>query len=108
MTFPCFPTVFGGQMAHHTPAHGARSTPALRRASWTFLVIALAAFALVPGRVLQAQGIGRITGTVTDSASGRPVSDVQITVGGTRLGTTTDNQGRFNIVNVPVGPRLVD
>jgi TonB-linked SusC/RagA family outer membrane protein len=108
MTFPYFSTVFGGLMAHHTPAHGARSNPTLRRAFWTSLVVALAAFALFPGRVLLAQGTGRVTGTVTDSSSGRPISDVQITVGGTRLGTTTDNQGRFNIVNVPAGPRLID
>ena len=63
---------------------------------------------LVPLGPLAAQGVGRITGTVTDSASGRPIADVAITVGGTRAGGTTDAQGRFSIVNVPAGPRTLD
>ncbi len=63
---------------------------------------------LAPFATLTAQGTGRIVGTVTDSASGRPISDAQVTIGGSRAGATTDNQGRFSIVNVPSGPRIID
>jgi TonB-linked SusC/RagA family outer membrane protein len=63
---------------------------------------------LAPLAALTAQGTGRIVGTVTDSASGRPIGDAQVTIGGSRAGATTDNQGRFSIVNVPSGPRIID
>lgn len=70
----------------------------------------LAAALLIPlvTRPAAAQSTGRITGTVTDSASGRPISDVQVTVGGSRLGAVTDAQGRYSIGGVPTGPRIVD
>ena len=55
---------------------------------------ALAAALLIPitSMTASAQSTGRITGTVTDSASGRPIADVQVTVGGTRLGAVTENR----------------
>src|ERR1043166_10166452 len=47
---------------------------------------------------------GRITGSVTDSSAGYPVTGVTIAVTGTNLaGITTDN-GRYTIVGVPPGP----
>ena len=70
------------------------------------LVVALLLFALTAPAA--AQGTGRITGTVTDSASGLPIGGVPVTVGGTRLGATTDAQGRYAIGGVPAGPRLLD
>jgi len=63
---------------------------------------------LAPIASLAAQGTGRIMGTVTDSSSGRPISDAQVSIGGSRLGATTDAQGRYSIVNVPAGPRIID
>src|SRR5690349_6512700 len=41
-----------------------------------------------------------ITGTVTDSATGRPLQSVSIIVQGTRTGTQTNAEGKFTI-NVP-------
>jgi TonB-linked SusC/RagA family outer membrane protein len=55
-----------------------------------------------------AQATGRISGTVTDSISGRPLSDVQITVAGGRGGVVTDARGRFNLINVQAGVRNVE
>lgn len=55
-----------------------------------------------------AQATGRITGTVTDSSSGRLLSDVQVTVAGVRLGAVTDARGRYNLLNVPAGTRSVE
>lgn len=63
---------------------------------------------LAPIASLAAQGTGRIMGTVTDSSSGRPIGDAQVSIGGSRLGATTDAQGRYSIVNVPAGPRIID
>jgi TonB-linked SusC/RagA family outer membrane protein len=70
----------------------------------------LAAALLIPlvSTPATAQSTGRITGTVTDSASGRPISDVQVTVGGSRIGAVTDAQGRYSIGGVPAGPRIID
>ncbi|MBM3908509.1 MAG: SusC/RagA family TonB-linked outer membrane protein [Gemmatimonadetes bacterium] len=55
-----------------------------------------------------AQGVGRISGTVTDSISGRALSDVQISVVGSRAGAVTDARGRYNLVGIPAGPRIVE
>ncbi|MEK6613047.1 MAG: carboxypeptidase regulatory-like domain-containing protein [Gemmatimonadota bacterium] len=63
---------------------------------------------LTPITPLAAQGTGRITGTVTDSSTGRVVSDVQVTVAGVRVGATTDSRGRYAIVGVPAGPRRLE
>ncbi len=51
---------------------------------------------------------GRITGTVTDSASGRPLSAVQVNVAGTRFGAATDETGRYTIGGVPAGTVTVE
>ena len=53
---------------------------------------------------LAAQGAGgRITGTVVDSASGRPLAAVQVMVTGTRFGTATNDAGQYSIAGVPAG-----
>jgi TonB-linked SusC/RagA family outer membrane protein len=46
---------------------------------------------------------GRVVGVVTESGTGRPLATVQITVEGTGIGTLTDNQGRYLLLNVPEG-----
>jgi TonB-linked SusC/RagA family outer membrane protein len=46
---------------------------------------------------------GRITGTVTDSAAGSPVTGVTIVVTGTRLAAITGDNGRFTLGAVPPG-----
>jgi TonB-linked SusC/RagA family outer membrane protein len=64
----------------------------------------MAAFpALSPPARAQAPATGRITGIVLDSASGRPLTAVQVLVAGTRLGGSTNDAGRFIIGNVPAG-----
>jgi TonB-linked SusC/RagA family outer membrane protein len=44
---------------------------------------------------------GRIAGTVTDSATGRPLEGAQVRVNGTSVGTLTNPQGRFALPSVP-------
>ncbi|MBI5601613.1 MAG: TonB-dependent receptor plug domain-containing protein, partial [Gemmatimonadetes bacterium] len=63
---------------------------------------------LAPLGIAGAQGTGRITGTVTDSISGRELSDVQISIVGSRIGAVSDARGRFNLVGVPAGARVVE
>ena len=52
-----------------------------------------------------AANAGTITGVVTDDATGEPLADVNITVGWETLmlATMTDANGRYTVLNVPVG-----
>lgn len=74
----------------------------------TALPLVAAMFLLTPATPAEAQATGRITGTVTDSSSGRPITDVQVTVAGVRLGANTDSRGHYVILGVPAGPRLLE
>src|SRR5690606_18599239 len=56
---------------------------------------------------LAAQQGGSITGRVTNAATMRPIEGVQIAVEGTGLGTLTDVDGRFLLLNVPAGTATV-
>ena len=49
-----------------------------------------------------APGVGRIEGRVTD-ASGRPLEFANVALLGTRIGTATDENGRFVLSGVPTG-----
>ena len=55
----------------------------------------------------EAQGTARITGTVTDSATARPLAEVQIAVTGTRLRAVTNEAGQYSIGSVPGGTHEV-
>lgn len=79
--------------------------PRLTRFTW-FAGAAL--LALVQVAPATAQSTGRITGVVTDSATDRPVSDVQVVVVGTRIGAVTDGEGRYTITGAPAGTRAVE
>jgi TonB-dependent starch-binding outer membrane protein SusC len=76
----------------------------MRISRWLFA--AFLAFVLLPAG-LAAQERGSITGIVLDAGTQRPVAGVQIQVVGTQLGTITNQQGRYLILNVPAGTREV-
>jgi len=46
---------------------------------------------------------GAISGLITDAQTGEPVVGVTVMVVGTSLGASTDADGRYQIINVPVG-----
>jgi TonB-dependent starch-binding outer membrane protein SusC len=46
---------------------------------------------------------GTITGRVTEARTGRPLRSVQVFVDGTNLGSLTNADGRYQIMNVPAG-----
>lgn len=61
---------------------------------------------LVLPAALSAQ-TGQISGRVADAQRGGPVSDVQVYIPDTNLGTLTRTDGRYLLVNVPVGTHEV-
>ncbi|HEX7118519.1 MAG TPA: SusC/RagA family TonB-linked outer membrane protein [Longimicrobiales bacterium] len=65
--------------------------------------------ALVVGTygVAAAQGTGTVTGTVVDAATGRPLAGVQVHIPATNQGALSNPQGRFLLLNVPAGERVV-
>jgi hypothetical protein len=46
---------------------------------------------------------GKISGVVTDAQTGEPLPGVNVVIEGTTLGSTTDLEGRYFIINVPPG-----
>lgn len=54
-----------------------------------------------------AQQTGTIQGTVVEAATQRPLPGAQVSITGTQIGTITNQQGRFQLVNVPAGTHEV-
>src|SRR5437773_71058 len=75
----------------------------MKLARWVGLVAVLAT--LLGAAAAHAQ-TGSIAGRVTDEA-GAPVSGAEVSVEGTRIHTSTDDQGRFELREVPVGPQAI-
>lgn len=78
----------------------------MRKSKAGWFAAALLALAFVPLET-SAQERGTVAGTVTDQSTNAPLAGVQISITGTQLGTITNNDGRFVIVNVPAGSREV-
>ncbi|GAC1652283.1 MAG: SusC/RagA family TonB-linked outer membrane protein [Gemmatimonadaceae bacterium] len=51
----------------------------------------------------RAQDVGTLLGRVVDAGSRRPISDVTIQVGGTRLVAVTDGAGDYRLSGIPAG-----
>ncbi|MBI3871910.1 MAG: TonB-dependent receptor [candidate division Zixibacteria bacterium] len=62
----------------------------------TLVVLAL-------GHICWAGTTGKIAGVITDSATNQPIIGATISVVGTSWGTLSDEQGRFTLLNLPVG-----
>lgn len=70
----------------------------MRPRRWLAPAFGLASLSLLSfAPALRAQ-TGQITGTVTDSASGRPLEGVQVVVFGTGVGAVTGPDGRYGLV----------
>ncbi len=57
----------------------------------------------VESKTVQADSIGSITGTVTDSATGKGIAGVAVTIQGAKRSTITDAEGKFAFLSVRVG-----
>jgi len=72
----------------------------------TFLIRTCLFFILVP--VLgYSQSTAKITGTVIDSSTGTPVSDVAVILQGTQSGTYTKENGKFSLSEIYAGRYLL-
>jgi outer membrane receptor protein involved in Fe transport len=69
--------------------------------SWLVGVVAVLLLAVV-GNTAAAQ-TGKLTGVVTDQATGAPLDGAQIFLQGTGLTTLTSSNGRYFLINVPPG-----
>jgi hypothetical protein len=74
---------------------------------WFARAAIAALLALTLPALAGAQATGAITGLVSDSASGQPLTGAIVSVVGTRLGATSGADGRYTIVNVPAGTHTV-
>ncbi len=72
---------------------------------WVIESFALATIAALPGTSPseQLRHTGTIRGQVTDADSGRPISNVNVFLANTFLGTSTDTNGGFFLRGVPPG-----
>jgi iron complex outermembrane receptor protein len=57
---------------------------------------------------LAAQQAGIINGTVKEGGTGRPIAGAQVGVQGSLIGATSDTGGRFRLLNVPAGARVLE
>lgn len=89
-------------MRHYISLHSGGSMLHRKVVRWMPLVIA----AFFVGRAAQAQ-TGRVTGQVTDTAGGRPMAGVEISVvgagGSTQAGVRTDAAGKYTLAAVTAG-----
>ena len=70
-------------------------------------VFSLAGLALLIVPASVAAQAGTVTGTVVDANTSQPMPSVQVFIPGLQLGALTNAQGRFLIVNVPLGQHTV-
>jgi hypothetical protein len=70
-------------------------------------MLVLAVHLLFAAVQLPVDSTATVRGRVTDAATGAPVADAILAVQDTRLGTRTDEDGRYRLVGVPVGTRTV-
>ena len=57
---------------------------------------------ILPG-CIWAGTTGKIVGTIQDKESGETMPGVSVMIEGTMMGTSTDSDGYYYIINVPVG-----
>ncbi|MBA3890216.1 MAG: SusC/RagA family TonB-linked outer membrane protein [Gemmatimonadaceae bacterium] len=93
-------------MSHPRSAHATPRADASRLVRR--VVLATAALIGLAGSAGAQVAPGRVTGTVIDSASGRPLSSVQVMVVGTRYGASTNDAGQYVIAGVPAGTYAVE
>ncbi len=67
-------------------------------------LLATLSLALLAGAPLAAQAQQTtVSGRVTEAGGGQPISDAQVVIVGTNVGTLTNQEGRFTLRNVPAG-----
>ncbi len=72
------------------------------------MVIATGLLVLMASQVVQAGTAGKIAGVIKDTESGIPLPGASVIIKGTSIGTSTDEDGEYFILNVPVGTYTVE
>src|SRR5688572_7523988 len=72
-----------------------------------FDVVGTLAMLVLLATPMLAQAQGTITGRVVQSSTLRPLAGAQVSIPGSGIGALANNDGRFLLVNVPVGQRVV-
>lgn len=70
------------------------------------IVACIFTFLFLPATTFS-QSTGSISGTITSQHDRAPISDVNVFIPNTTLGTTTNKNGKFTISNVPSGTHIV-
>ncbi|MGH7504606.1 MAG: carboxypeptidase-like regulatory domain-containing protein, partial [Longimicrobiales bacterium] len=60
-----------------------------------------------PALAAAQQQTGRVQGLVTNQSTQQPLTGAQVSIPGTGLGIITNEQGRYLLLNVPVGEQMV-
>lgn len=64
---------------------------------------------LIPAAVFASEGTtGKLTGKVTDKATGEPLPAVNVIIRGTTLGASSDENGNFIINNIPAATYVIE
>ena len=67
-----------------------------------YLVLALTVTAFFINTLLsKAQNAGQVSGKIIDAATSQPLIGATVMIEGSSIGTTTDNEGFFKLMNVP-------
>ncbi|MEP6621358.1 MAG: TonB-dependent receptor [bacterium] len=74
---------------------------------WTRVLALLVPICFATSSVRAQSAAGRVTGAVTDAESGQPITDVNVSLGGTNSGARTGADGRYTIANVNPGRYVV-
>jgi TonB-linked SusC/RagA family outer membrane protein len=72
------------------------------------IVVASLTVVTIASRLVAQTGGGQITGVVSDSLTGQPISAAEVTVAATRLRARTAEDGRYTLVGVPAGNHVVE
>lgn len=71
--------------------------------TWIVRATIVGALALAGVTAASAQQTGTVTGTVVDRSTMQPLQGAQVNIPGTTIGQLANAQGRFLLLNVPVG-----
>ncbi|RKY52761.1 MAG: TonB-dependent receptor, partial [Candidatus Neomarinimicrobiota bacterium] len=66
-------------------------------------IIRLLTISMLLVNVMYSQTTGKIAGRVVDAKTGEPIPGANIWLEGTSLGSASDNNGSYFIINVPPG-----
>ena len=67
------------------------------------VVLYVGIFLMLASSILIAQTAGKISGVVNDAQTGEPLIGANVLIVGTSIGTSTDVEGTYFIINVPAG-----